>query len=156
MEGRRDKRARWLVQKDMDRVLEINEECFDSSWTQTDLIQLLRRVDCIGMVVEAKDDVLGYAIYVLRPNKIELTSLAVCPRHQRTGVGKFILDKLALKLAPSRRSRIEIEVRETNLPAQLFLKRHGFLAEEVRTNRFSDLGEDAYLMVKRYVGEDAK
>ena len=50
------------------------------------------------------------------------------------------------KLTPDRRGRIMLEVRETNLPAQLFFRSLGFRATSVLKDFYQDSTEDAYMM----------
>ena len=57
-----------------------------------------------------------------------------------------MMEKLAGKLTPDRRGRIALEVRETNLPAQLFFRSLGFRATTVLKDFYQDSTEDAYLM----------
>lgn len=47
---------------------------------------------------------------------------------------------------PDDRKRLVFEVRETNLAAQLFLRRHDFRATRVLRNAYDDTREDAYRM----------
>jgi ribosomal-protein-alanine N-acetyltransferase len=54
--------------------------------------------------------------------------------------------KLVAKLSSQRRARITLEVRETNLAAQLFFKQSGFRATNVLRAFYEDSPEDAYLM----------
>jgi len=57
-----------------------------------------------------------------------------------------MMGKLAAKLTPDRRSRIVLEVRERNLPAQLFFRSLGYRAISVLKDFYQDTTEDAYLM----------
>jgi ribosomal-protein-alanine N-acetyltransferase len=57
--------------------------------------------------------------------------------------------KLISKLSSHRRTRITLEVRETNLGAQLFFRRQGFKALRVLRCFYEDSGEDAYLLQYR-------
>lgn len=57
-----------------------------------------------------------------------------------------MMEKLVGKLTPERRSQIALEVRETNLPAQLFFRSLGFRAVTVLKDFYQDTTEDAYLM----------
>lgn len=99
-------------------------------------------------MAEENDEVLGFAIYMLHPSRIELLRLAVCEKYRRSGVGSFLIAKIAGKLAPTRRNRVEIVVRESNLTAQLFLRNQGFRAETILKHVWVQ-GEHSYLMVKR-------
>jgi ribosomal-protein-alanine N-acetyltransferase len=57
-----------------------------------------------------------------------------------------MLQKLTTKLSQQRRNRILLEVRETNLHAQLFFRQAGFRAISVLRDFYEDTTEDAYLM----------
>jgi len=65
-------------------------------------------------------------IYELMRNRIHVLNLAVHPDYQRRGVGSQMVAKLIGKLSAQRRSRVVLEVRETNVPAQLFFRENGF------------------------------
>ena len=140
---------RWMIRRDMPSVLEIEGLSFDEPWTEQELINCLRQRNCIGMVAEKDDEVIGYVIYELHKQRLHLLNLAVHPRHRRTGAGSAIIHKLIDKLNPERRNRIVTEVRETNLAAQLFLKDLGFRATEVLREFYDEGSEDAYLMMYR-------
>ena len=64
-----------------------------------------------------------------------------------------MVEKLIDKLSQQRRKEILLEVRETNLSAQLFFKEQGFRAVRVLRNHYDDTAEDAYVM--RYRLSDA-
>jgi len=80
-------------------------------------------------------------------------NFAVAEDYQRCGVGCQMIAKLIAKLSAQRRSRIMLEVRETNLAAQLFFRENGFRAVSVLRSYYSDSPEDAYLMQYRYRAE---
>ena len=77
-------------------------------------------------------------------------NFAVNPEVRRHGVGNAMVSKLIGKLSHERRNRIMLEVRETNLEAQLFFKSLGFRAISVLRDFYEDTIEDAYLMQFRY------
>ena len=64
----------------------------------------------------------------------------------------WLLDRkvAAGKLSNQRRTRIVLEVRETNLAAQVFFRSMGFRAVSVLRDFYDDTTEDAYLMQYRY------
>ena len=61
-----------------------------------------------------------------------------------------MIAKLAAKLSSQRRNRIVLEVRETNLAAQLFFRENGFRTVSVLHSYYADTPEDAYMMQFRY------
>ena len=75
-----------------------------------------------------------------------MLNFAVMRSHRRLGIGTQMMNKLVGKLSPERRARIVLEVRETNLAAQLFFRSRGFRAVSVLKDFYQDSTEDAYLM----------
>jgi len=145
---------RWMVRRDMTEVLEIERESFEFPWTEEEFTHSLRQRNCIGMVAEHRGEVVGFVIYELGKNKIQLINLAVASRYRRQGVGTQLTAKLIGKLSYQHRNRITFEIRETNLGAQLFFRTIGFRATQVLHNYYEEMNEDAYLMQYRYVAED--
>jgi ribosomal-protein-alanine N-acetyltransferase len=89
-------------------------------------------------------------IYELHKNRIHVLNFAVHPDFSRRAVGRQMMDKLIGKLSSQRRNRIMLEVRETNLSAQLFFRSMGFRAISVLRDYYDDAIEDAYLMQYRF------
>jgi len=143
---------RWMIRKDMPQILEIEKASFSNPWTEEEFVQALRHRDTIGMVAECGDDVGGYMIYELHKNRLHLLSLAVHPSVRRKSLGRVMMERIMGKLSQDRRNRITLEVRESNLAAQLFFRQLGFRAVRILRDFYSDTTEDAYLMEYRYVG----
>jgi ribosomal-protein-alanine N-acetyltransferase len=141
---------RWMIRRDMAEVLEIEGEGFEFPWSEDDFIRCLRQRNCIGMVAEHADRVVGFMIYELHKTRLHLLNFAVARDFRRQGAGVQMLSKLIAKLSSQRRTRIVLEVRETNLPAQLFFRNLGFRAVSVLRDFYDDTTEDAYLMQYRY------
>ena len=137
---------RWLIRRDMDEVLAIEQECFEWPWTEEEFLLTLRQRNCIALVAHSDNVIWGYVVYELYSGKIRILNLAVEPRCQRSGVGRQLVQRLVDKLSLQRRRKLEAEVRETNLDAQLFFAAQGFRATGVLTEHYDDTIEDAYLM----------
>jgi ribosomal-protein-alanine N-acetyltransferase len=147
---------RWMIRRDMPEVLDIENRNFEFAWTEEDFIRCLRQRNCIGMVAEFDERVVGFMIYELHKNRLHILNFAVCPDFQRHGVGSSMVKKLIGKLSPQRRNRILLEIRETNLGAQLFFREVGFRAISVLRDFYDDTTEDAYLMQYRYRHSDVE
>lgn len=141
---------RWMIRRDMPEVLYAEQSSFEFPWSEEDFIRCLRQRNCIGMVAECEERVVGFMIYELHKNRLHVLNFAVSPNWRRRGVGQQMIDKLVNKLSHQRRNRILLEVRETNLTAQLFFKSSGFRAVSVLRDFYDDTTEDAYLMEYRY------
>src|SRR5690348_5706429 len=137
---------RWMIRRDMPEVLQTEQSSFEFAWTEEDFLRCLRQRNCIGMVAEQGEKVVGFMIYELHKTKLHILNFAVYPACRRYGVGTQMVAKLISKLSTHRRTRITLEVRETNLAAQLFFRAQGFRAVRVLRAYYEDSGEDAFLM----------
>lgn len=137
---------RWMIRRDMPEVLQIETESFEFPWTEEDFVRCLRQRNCIGMVAEFDDHVVGFMIYELHQDRLHILNFSVDPEFRRCTVGTSMVQKLVSKLSPQRRNRIGLEVRETNLSAQLFFRDMDFRAVSVLHDFYEDTAEDAYLM----------
>jgi ribosomal-protein-alanine N-acetyltransferase len=141
---------RWMIRRDMPEVLDIETRSFEFPWSEEDFIRCLRQRNCIGMVAEYDERVVGFMIYELHKNRLHILNFAVRPEFRRRGVATAMVKKLIGKLSQQRRNRILLEIRETNLGAQLFFRDSGFRAISVLRDFYEDTTEDAYLMQYRY------
>ncbi len=145
---------RWMIRRDMPEVLDIEGRCFEFAWTEEDFLCCLRQRNCIGMVAERQEQIVGFMIYELLKQQLHVLNFAVAPWTRRQNVGCQMVDKLVHKLSQQRRHEILLEVRESNLAAQLFFHTQGFMATSVLRGYYEDTEEDAYLMKYRLAGQD--
>jgi ribosomal-protein-alanine N-acetyltransferase len=144
---------RWMIRRDMPEVLAAELASFEYAWTEDDFLRCLRQRNCIGMVAEADDRVVGFMIYELHKTRLHILNFAVHPHARRTGIGSQMVAKLVNKLSTHRRQKITLAVRERNLDAQMFFRGHDFKATRVLRHYYEDSGEDAFQMEYR-VGDD--
>ena len=137
---------RWMIRRDMPEVLAIEGQSFEFPWSEEDFVRCLRQRNCIGMVAEHAEKVVGFMIYELHKTKLHVLNFAVAPEWRRVGIGTQMVHKLVGKLSSHRRTKITLAVRESNLAAQLFFRTQAFQATRVLRGYYEDSGEDAYLM----------
>ncbi len=140
---------RWMIRRDMPEILDIEAKVFEFPWLEEDFILCLRGRNTIGMVAEHNNTVVGFMIYELSKlskARIHVVNFVVAPDCQRQSVGTQMVAKLISKLSNQRYTCITLEVRETNLGAQMFFRTCGFRAVSVLRNFYEDTPEDAYLM----------
>lgn len=147
---------RWMIRRDMPEVLDIENSSFEFPWSEDDFIRCLRQRNCIGMVAEYDERVVGFMIYELHKNQLHILNFSVHETFRRRGVAHQMVGKLISKLSHQRRNKILLEVRETNLAAQLFFRNVGFRAVSVLRDFYDDTTEDAYLMQYRYQPNEAE
>lgn len=141
---------RWMLRHDLEAVLAIERASFEFPWTEQEFVGRLRRRNTIGLVVEARDHagherVVGYLLYELHAGRFRVVNVAVDPAARRRGLGRQLLQKLIGKLDPRGRRCVRLEVRETNVAAQLFFRALGFRAVHVLRAFYDDTDDDAYV-----------
>ena len=77
---------RWMIRRDMPDVMGIELASFEFSWTEDDFLRCLRQRNCIGMVAERGDTIVGFMIYELHRTRLHVLNFAVNPTVRRTGV----------------------------------------------------------------------
>src|SRR5262245_19300665 len=97
---------RWMIRRDMNEVLRAEQLSFEYSWTEDDFLRCLRQRNCIGMVAEHNDRIVGFMIYELHKTRLHVLNFAVAPSHRRTGIGSQMVTKLIGKLSSHRRAKI--------------------------------------------------
>jgi ribosomal-protein-alanine N-acetyltransferase len=144
---------RWMIRRDMPEVIQIEQGSFESPWSEEDFLKCLRQRNCIGMVAESQERVLGFMIYELHKERLEVLNMAVHPGYRNRWIGVQMVNKLKSKLSNHRRTEISLCLRETNLTAQKFFRSQKFLAVDVHRNFYEDTGEDAFEMVYGFDAE---
>lgn len=137
---------RWMIRRDMPDILAIESAVFHwDAWTEEDFMVCLRQRNCIGMVAEIDDRVVGYMIYELHRDWLHLVNFAVDPKLHRQRIGTAMVDRLKSKLNHHQRHTIAMVVSENNLPMHLFLRANGFTATNVLRDYYdSGVTTDGY------------
>jgi ribosomal-protein-alanine N-acetyltransferase len=135
----------WMMRRHMPEVLAIEESEFENPWTEEDFIRVLKNRNSIGVVAEHREKIVGYAVYELLKDRVNVLNFAVHEDVQRRRVGTQMIQYLKRKLTSSTRSRLAFTVRDSNTPAHLFLRASGFRAVNVLRGFYTDMGDDAYL-----------
>jgi len=138
--------VRWMIRRHLPQVLEIEQSSFEFPWSEDEYRSHLTQRNCIGMVAEIGDEVVGAMVYELHKTRLRVTNFVVSPSHRRRGIGTEMVAKLVQKMSQQRREEIVLDVRETNLAAQLFFRSQGFQCIDVIQGMYEETSEDAYRM----------
>ena len=136
---------RWMCSRDMPEVVKIEKQCFrNDAWNAA---EFHRRDNVGGVCCEpVSGEVVGYVVYRIKKQSLELVRIAVAPEYHRRGVGTVMVKKLYSKLAKGRTS-VVTEVPEQMLSMQLLLRSTGFKATRILKNSDPD-ADSSYLMVR--------
>ena len=140
---------RWMIRRDMPEVLAIEGMCFEFPWNEEEFICCLQPRNCIGMVAEHNERVVGFMVYSLRKNRIHVLNFAVHPEFQRRGIGTAMVRRLINKLSLQRRNRLILEIWERNLHGQLFFRALDFRCISILRGFYTETDDEAYQMQYR-------
>lgn len=146
-----------MIRRDMPQVLKIESQSFEFNWAEDDFKECLKQRNCIGMVAEHDERIVGFMIYELQKDSFEILNFAVDPAFRRLAVGRQMIDKLRGKLSQQRRRELHVKVRDSNLEAQLFFRSCGLVAVGVEREYYTDYcGDDAYVFSYLMDGSDGE
>lgn len=139
-----DLHIRGLTNRDMPAVLTIENAGFENGWDEYEFKRCLRRKNCYGLVATHNRKVVGFAVLETFSATFQILDIAVHPEYRRQRAGQIIMTWIVGQMLSTHRRRIVMEIRETNLPAQMFLKFCGFRASQVLRAYYDDSGEDCF------------
>src|SRR6185436_3318305 len=126
-------------------VLRIEKASFPDAWTAEVLDGWLAH-GASGHILEREGRCVGFFLVLLASDHLHVANLAVAPEERRKGIATLALRKIENIAWAYGLPRIELEVRETNLAAQLLYRRNGYRAVEIVRSYYTD--QDAYKMTK--------
>ena len=144
---------RWMIRRDMPEVLAMEGESFEFPWLEDDFIRCLRQRNCIGMVAEHEDRVVGFMIYELHKTRIHVLNFAVADEYRRRGVGSQMVAKLIAKLSRSGGAASCWKSARRTWPPNCSSAKTASAPSPCCASYYADTPEDAYLMQYRYRAE---
>ncbi len=102
-----------------------------------------------GFLVAEKDGIIvGFVVGILISENIgRVLSVAVADEYRRSGIATQLMNEMLKLFAESGVKGMRLEVRRSNVGAQQFYQRFGFMVAGVVPQYYSD-GEDAIIMAK--------
>jgi ribosomal-protein-alanine N-acetyltransferase len=132
---------------DLDAVMAIERSSFAYPWSPRFFLQELQ-VPCARSILgEFNEKIVGYILFWLLPDEIDVHNLAVHREFRRRGIGRLLLQQVVMEARCRSSNRITLEVRQSNVAAQKLYESLGFTTTAVRRGYYSDNGEDALAMV---------
>ena len=139
-----DVSVRWWTNRDSPQVLDIQRLSGVTNHPKNYFIELLGERTVVGCVAEKGDRVLGYMIYEVFKNRLEVIHFEVHPEFRRQKVGFQMFGNLMEKCQKQDRRFITCVVPEYNMSMCLFLRKMGAVCRQVRRNCFENSNESGY------------
>lgn len=142
---------RKMKQEDLPKILEIENDCFPTPWTENSFQRELREINYSRYLSALiSQELVGYIGGWLILDELHITNLAVKEDYRRQGIASRLLEGL-LEIAREQGSKYaRLEVRQSNKAARRLYGAYGFEKVGLRKNYYRDNGEDALLMRKEF------
>jgi ribosomal-protein-alanine N-acetyltransferase len=134
---------------DLEEVLVI-ERGFSAPWSREMFQQELRQpgISDSRVAVDAKGQILGYALWWYVADEVHVVNLAVHPRVRRQGIARQLMEAVFEAGRARGMSIATLEVRAHNAAAIALYEGLDFARIAIRRAYYADNGEDALVMLK--------
>ncbi len=139
-----------MEERDLDRVVQIEEENFSVPWSRKSFLDSLVLSHTLYVVAEQQGQIAGYCGCYQILEEAEIVNVAVDKAFRRRGVGRQMLEEL-MRLGKERGSfAYTLEVRAGNVPAIHLYESLGFKSLGIRKNFYEKPTEDAIIMWRHW------
>jgi ribosomal-protein-alanine N-acetyltransferase len=135
-----------MVLADLDEVMAIERTSFKHPWSSHFFLEELQVACARSILAQVGDKIVGYALFWFLPEEVDIHNIAVHTNFRRQGIGQALLQQVVAEARGRKSSRVTLEVRVSNIPAQKLYESVGFVSTGLRKGYYSDDGEDAVLM----------
>ncbi len=129
-------------------MVEVEERCFNSGFAEKTFNKELENKIARYIVAEENGKALGYGGVWNICGEADIIDIAVSPDFRRQGIAQGILKRLIELCKNEGCKQINLEVRESNIPAQRLYEKNGFMVTGQR-KRYYENTETAILMSKK-------
>lgn len=143
-----------MVYSDVEKVLEIEQECKLCGWTKRAYEEEITKQESIALVAKKGLETIGFLIARLTAeteiekcfSEAAIYNIGVAENYQNIGVGNLLLKRFLLIARKCKTTSVWLEVRESNGTAISFYKKNGFEEIQKRNNFYTHPPEHAIIM----------
>lgn len=135
-----------MMPADLDEVMAIERTSFRHPWSANFFLEELQVACARSILAQVTGKIVGYVLFWLLPEEIDIHNIAVHPQFRRQGIGQTLLRQVVEQARRRDSSRVTLEVRISNIGAQKLYESVGFTSQGLRKGYYSDDGEDALIM----------
>ena len=135
-----------MTTADMDEVMAVERTAYQFPWSSGFFRQEMQVACARSILAQSDGKAVGYILYWLLPGAIDIHNLAVHAEYRRRGIARALLQRVINQAKVQSITRVMLEVRKSNLPAQKLYESAGFSVTAIRKGYYSDNDEDALAM----------
>lgn len=134
-------------QSHVPQIAEIEKKSIPRPWSEAAFAAALKDEKAVTLAAFCGDILCGFITGVYLLDAADIYSVAVSAEYRGKGVGKRLLEEFFDQL-PDDVNSVNLEVRESNIPAIKLYEKTGFRRVGMRKNFYQDPRENAVLMTK--------
>jgi ribosomal-protein-alanine N-acetyltransferase len=115
-----------MVMDDVDEVHALERSVFPHPWTRTNFVDSLASGYDAWVLREPAGALAGYFLLMYALDEAHLLDVAVAAPRHGTGLGRYLLDRIATRARSERMASILLEVRPSNVRALQVYQRYGY------------------------------
>lgn len=137
---------RRVTATDIDDIVSIERESFRYPWKRETFESELYNSFSRFLIAQTDQKAAGFMIFWHLPQELHLINIAVRPEFRRMGIGTRLMEYMLDYAKRNACDYITLEVRVSNVGAQIFYGRFGFKRSYIREKYYVDNDEDAIVM----------
>jgi [ribosomal protein S18]-alanine N-acetyltransferase len=148
---------RKLKIRDLNSIEEIERLSYPTPWSRSMFAGELAKPSsiCLGAIDTERNELVGYLIISRYVDAWHVMNVAVADSYRRRGIATGLMERLFEDTARDGRRGYTLEVRVSNEAAIQLYEKLGFKARGIRRGYYTDNREDALIMWKDPVREQA-
>jgi ribosomal-protein-alanine N-acetyltransferase len=131
---------RTAAHPDLGAMTRLHAECFVEAWSAESLGRLLTAPGAFALLAEVKGRAAGFVLVRTAAGEAEILTIAVSPTHRRTGLGRALVEKAALRAAADGATALFLEVSVANDAARALYTASGFGEAGLRKGYYAAVG----------------
>lgn len=136
--------VREMTEADIASVVGVDSATFSDAWKETAFREEIEKDYSHYFVCEIDGEIVGYAGIWCIYETAELIRIATAPDFQQKGIANMLMQEILSCAKSCGCERMMLEVRRSNIPAQVLYKKFGFDEISVRKGYYN--GEDALIL----------
>ncbi|MBQ9167009.1 MAG: ribosomal protein S18-alanine N-acetyltransferase [Oscillospiraceae bacterium] len=132
------------------QIAELERLCFSDPWSEKSIAAELENDLSLWLVALDGDAVVGYVGSQSVLGETDMMNIAVSPDHRREQIGERLIVELISKLKEKGNHSLMLEVRASNIPAQMLYEKLGFALAGRRPKYYHNPREDALILRKEW------
>lgn len=137
---------RELSISEVDKALEIEEECFICPWKRSDFVSMVEDDDKVYVAAVLDGEIIGGACLRNIVGDGEITNVAIRKDYRGKGYSEKLICELIEKGKQMGCSAFTLEVRVSNIPAIKCYEKNGFENAGIRPDFYEHPKEDGMIM----------